>query len=1228
MPQRIFVSHSSCDREAAERIAAYLEGNGLECWIAPRDIPPGADWVEAIIDGIDAASGMLLVVSDSSNRSPQVRRELERAVSRGLELVSVILEQVEFSKWMQYYTSTHQRCDATVGGLQQYLPRILDSFRDTRGGVSADMSNLSSLLEEDIGRLASSIEFEEGRALKLESGERRRASVLSLNVTPPETAGLGSHPLAGRRIAETLGAMVRRVVEAFGGHLETFEDYRYRCVFGLERALEDDAHRAVSSAVRLFNGLGEMNRVLRGRGLVLDFTMGAATGVLEVAAGRGDSFEPTGEPLQEADLLASGAPRNELLVTPGLWRICRERWQFEEAECEVLEDCRRLADYSIVPVEGRVLQVRAPMVGRDSELARLDRLLDRQAAAGGSRNRRGGARHHVVGVRGEAGIGKSRLVHEFLQRSCSNEDDVEVLRGRTLSYAQPPNWIWTSLIRSRLGLSRSSALDYGELLRRLARIDDGEELMGSAPFLAELLGIDAGGEAEAPDRESLALEQRVAVRNLVAALAGGSRLVVVLDDLHRMDGASRKILEFLIGNCDLEVPLVFLLVYRPERDDGCEVEFDILPGYAHLEEMSLQPLGRRACGELLELLLEDIGTAGEVSPEARGLLLDSARGIPLFLEELVMDLVETGVLRQENGSWTLSAADADARIPHGLRNLLQSRLDRLPADWRNVIQSASVLGSEFPLGLYRCFARRVFGRDPETRILDELQDRGLISCEKSAFGGTYRFGSKLLCSSAYESILESNLRLLHRAAAESVEEYYPDDDERAPGMLMHHWERAGDTSRALRWGRQALKDAAGAYENETVLELSGKLEGWLQDEPEGPERTEALCRILLVRSNTEGLMGRGKVQERDLARALELVEDAELPEVEAKIKIAAGNYCVMAGRHDEAEGHFRRVKEIGDRLDLSHYRAHGLEGLADLASLRGKPGEALELRKRALETFEEIDDTGGRGNALVNTGVLLHKLGRLQEAGGYYSRAMDLSSMRGGRKLRAVVLVNMGILHSNLDRLDEAMECYRRAVEIFRTIGFTRGEAAAQVNLGIIHRERGRLEKALECFSQSLAIEREAGDRNSECISLINLGSVRFTQGDMEGALELYSRSLGISRETGNRRVEGVSLSSVASVYRETGRHRESMELLDEAREILEELGERKMLAESVANMGLLHCETGRLEEATACYREAADIIGDLGTGRHDSEVTVDLRKSLLAKGCPEGDLPLPEHWE
>ena len=121
----VFISHSSQDKEIADKVTAYLELHNQVCWIAPRDIPPGADWAESILDGIDTASGMILIVSAAINDSPHIRREVERAVSNKIPIYPIIIEKFQYAKWIQYYISAHQWIDASSGDLEIALNKIV-----------------------------------------------------------------------------------------------------------------------------------------------------------------------------------------------------------------------------------------------------------------------------------------------------------------------------------------------------------------------------------------------------------------------------------------------------------------------------------------------------------------------------------------------------------------------------------------------------------------------------------------------------------------------------------------------------------------------------------------------------------------------------------------------------------------------------------------------------------------------------------------------------------------------------------------------------------------------------------------------------------------------------------------------------------------------------------------------------------------------------------------------
>lgn len=1228
MHRDVFLSHSSSDREAAQRIRAFLESHGISCWIAPRDIPAGRDWVEAIIDGIEVCSSILLIVSAESNKSPQVRRELEMAVSRGLTLVSVLIEDVQLSKWMQYYISTRQWYDATGGDLSQHLFHLLEALSPGEAEVFADLSNISSLLEKDIGRLASAIEYGKVGAEILETGERRKATVLHLCVRRPFAEKSELPPEALATMQETTGNMVRRVVEAYGGTYEPLGRFDYRGIFGLRRALEDDGQRAVSSAVRLFNGFGELNRVIRKRGLALEFGMGAASGILRISEKKLGEFTVFGDPLEEAESLAENLSHNELVVSEDVFRSCRHRFAFERIESGPGPVCYRLDDYTMAPVDGRSLQVRSPLIGRDRELSVLANLLARQREGTG-RNRRGGAIHLVQGIRGDVGLGKSRLVHEFKKEYCEARDDIRVLEGHTLSFAQPPYWLWADLLQRLLEIDEENAPDYGRLMRRLEDLGADEDLLQSAPFLARALSIDCGDPSISQlDGKTVALETKVAFSALLETLAQSKKLVVILEDLQRIDGTCRDVLEFVIGNCDSSTPIVFLLVYRPEREDGEPAEFTIHPGYAMVKELVLSELDEASSKRLLKNLLSSLGGTDRISDRIVSFVMSCSRGNPLFLEEMVLDLVESEALGEDGGRWSFDRPLEEVFVPTTLTGLLQSRLDKLPAEWRRELQNMSVLGMEFSQALYGEFARMLHDGVPDQRLLEDLERKGFLTCSRGAFERKYGFGNKLIHDVAYNSILESNLKLLHAAAARALEKLHSEDAGRFAGILTRHWEKAGDIGKTIEWGTKALEAAVSSYQNRTALYLSDKLEEWIGSQPEDQRSTEKLVDVLLKKAKVQALLGKTGTAEKTLTRALDMARREGLSEQECLGRIIHANNVLLTGHPGQARENLKRALELSREIPNRRMESLALIGFGGLGLSESDLEDALKYYSRAEEISREMGDRENEGGCLVNQGIVHHTRGMLDRALENYRRAQEIFDQTHNRKSSASNLINMGILHFNQDRMEEARECYDQALGLMRRIGFRRGEGHALVNLGIIHRCEGEFDDSMDRFAQALQIHRETGNRSSEILALINLAELQLKMGEPEKALSSCTQALEASREIRSRRLEGHTLSELGETYRVLDRLDEAEKCLRDSLGILRELGDKKQVGAALRRMGLLRCEQGRFEQALECYGESVGIIEDLKAGIHDSEELLQLRQKLRQEGTPQDELRLPGNWK
>lgn len=879
---------------------AFLESQGKPCWIAPRDIPAGLDWAEAIIDGIDSSSGLVLVLSQHSNQSPQVRRELERAVSRGITIYPLVVENLQPSKWMQYYISAHQWHDATEVSLSKAMAKLLEAIQSDRtdSETEADFSHLSALLEDDLSKLSSMLEESDEEVVLLTPGERRKAAVLHITFSLRNEDKL---PFSvGKTISKTVRNLIEKYTRSYGAHLDNLSPSEHRGIFGLEKAVENDVSRALTCGIQLFNGFSELNSVLRKKDLSLEFGLGVSTGTLEVVKTSSESIDFQGDFLSKAKNLAESAS-NELIASSAVYKLSKDNFTWEEHG----EGSFRISDYSLSVPESRLLSVRSPFVGREEELSRLRSVLIQQKA-GTEKNRRGGAKHLVMGISGEAGIGKSRLVHEFLETHCTG-DDYLVLKGQTLSYAQPSYWLWTTLLRSLLKIEHGSGLSYEEFTKRLRDCTTDEELLNSAPFLSELLSIKSGDRRlEELDNKAIVLETRIAFRNLLKALSEEHKLIVVLEDLHWIDESSKAALEFVLGNCDSETAAVFFLLYRPERENGTSVEFEIHSNYAITDELSIQEVSDTASEELIEKLLSSIGNAAsplEPSDEVKAFLLGRSKGNPFYLEELVLDLVEKGILVEIDQQWQFDRQPEDIHVPDSLTGLLQARLDRLPESWREVLQNSSVLGMEFQLKLYSRMANKLLLGRPSADTFDGLEKKQMLLSATSAFEKKYLFRHILVHDTAYSSILPENLINLHRVTAEAVEEICEGEVSQVSGVLMHHWEKAGSNTKTLDWGLIALEEIGKNYRNEEVLILADKLEGLI--EVFRPEDDEKLFKILQFKEESLSILGRRDEQRLTIQRMMELAGRSGRHDWRAYSFLKHGTLSSQTGHSDDALSYYK-----------------------------------------------------------------------------------------------------------------------------------------------------------------------------------------------------------------------------------------------------------------------------------------------------------------------------------
>ena len=588
---------------------------------------------------------------------------------------------------------------------------------------------------------------------------------------------VGSTPLGERLDPESLREVITRyydraaeVLARHGGTVAKFIGDAVMAVYGIPRLHEDDALRAVRGAAELGDALAELNGELEAAwGVRLALRTGVNTGEVVVGDAVHGQEIVVGDAVNVAARLEQAAGPGEVLIGEQTWRLVRDAATVEPvAPLAMKGKSDPVGAFRLLGVRpdmlGHARHLEAAMVGRTVELGLLDTALGTAEAERSC---------HLVLVLGPAGMGKSRLVQEFL---ATVEGQGTVLRGRCVEYGEGLTyWPIAEVIRQAAMASGQAGLR--DLLK-------GEE---HAAFVVEGLAGMAGTDGQTASRE----EVPWAVRRLFEALARGRPLIVVVDDLHWADPALLDLLEH-VARFASDAPILIVGIARPELLDDRP---DWGARSTEVAVMMLEPLGEDECVRLIGNLLG----GADVSTETAGSIARAAGGNPLFIEELIAELIDRRLLVRSDHGWEATADLADVPIPAGVSALLAARLDRLDVEERAVLERASVVGQVFD-------RQAVVALSPEPERptvgprLAMLVRRQLLRAEEAggtadgdaatAGPGRFRFRHLLIRDVSYEALPKRRRAELHERLADWLGredgEVRPERDE----IAGHHFEQA------------------------------------------------------------------------------------------------------------------------------------------------------------------------------------------------------------------------------------------------------------------------------------------------------------------------------------------------------------------------------------------------------------------------------------------------------
>jgi class 3 adenylate cyclase/predicted ATPase len=1005
------------------------------------------------------------------------------------------------------------------------------------------------------------------RATTVTDGERKTITALFADLKGSTALIEGLDPEEARAIIDPALQLMMDAVHQYDGFVAQALGDGIFALFGAPLAHEDHSQRALYAALRMQDTMRRYGDTLRQKGYPpLLMRVGLNTGEVVLRSIRKDDLHADYVPVGHSTNLAA---RMEQLANPGsivvsayTHRLTDGYFAFKDLGPTQIKGVEEpLNIYEVLgagPLRTR-LQVSASrygltrFVGRQREMEQLNQALEQAKAGHGQ----------IVGTMGEPGLGKSRLFYEFKLLSLSG---CLVLEAYSVSHGKATAYLPViELLKSYFDIQaqddeRKRREKVGGKVLMLDR-----SLEDTLPYLFVLLGIE---EQPSPlqqmDPQIRRRRTFEGLKKLFLRESLNQPVVLIFEDLHWIDGETQGFLDVLSESV-ASAKILLLTNYRPEyRHEWGQKTY--------YTQLRLAPFGKAEAEEFLDILLGETRSPlprGERDRERvtdnnlstlRQLILDKTQGTPFFMEEIVQELRERGVL-SDVGATGRSPLPTDLHLPPTVQGILAARIDRLAPDEKALLQQLSVIGRQFPLSLIR----QVIAQ-PEAdlyRLLASLQHKEFLYEQPAFPESEYIFKHALTQEVAYGTVLQEQRKLLHERTGQALETIYAATLPEHYSDLAHHYRRSANTEKAITYlqlaGQQAVQRSANT---EAINHLTAALE-LLLTRPETPERAaqELILRLIV-------------------GPALMIVQGFAAPAV---------------------EHHYTRARALCAQLGDVSQRFPVLWGLWLFHMNQGELHLALALAEECLQLAEQTNEAELLLEAHLATGCICLWRGEFVRARGaleqsealYRPQHQSLAPLYGGLNPRVVSLVIMAQGLWVLGYPEQAWRWMREAQQLAQELGHPYSLALALCWSAMLQIECGDGRVAQEHADVGVVLASEHGFLNYAAWGTALRGGALIVQGQWrEGSAQIRQ---GLEAYPGDL-LRTAYLTWLAEGCGGTGQIDEGLATVAEALRLVEKNDERFYEVEVWRIKGTLTLQSqaeshkSKVGEAEECFLKAIEI--------------------------------------
>jgi class 3 adenylate cyclase len=999
-------------------------------------------------------------------------------------------------------------------------------------------------------------------------GERKLVTVLFADVANYTSIAEKLDPEEVHQTMDGCFKILMDEIHKYEGTINQFTGDGVMALFGAPVAHEDHAQRGCYAALSIQQAMGEYGeRIEEDRGVAFKMRIGLNSGPVIVGSIGDDlrmDYTAVGDTTNLASRMESMASPSSILVSGDSYRITRDFFEFEplgkvqvKGREEALEAYELLKASDVeTRIEAAAVKGLTRFVGRKNSMAALKQALELAESGAGQ----------VVGLVGEAGVGKSRLLLEVRRRLP--QDEFTYLEGRCLHFGGTMAYLSVlDILRSYLEIKEGDRefVIKKKMADKIAGLDEG--LLGCLPCFHELLSL------KVDDEEYLELEPRQkrertfeGIRDLLIRESQERTLLLAIEDLHWIDKTSEEFLDYLIDWL-ANAKILLILLYRPEYTHHWG-------GKSYYNRIGLTQLTPQSSAELVQAILE----GGEVVPELRELILDRAGGNPLFMEEFTHTLVENGSIEKTNHRYALSIKASDIQVPDTIQGIIAARMDRLEDNLKRTMQVASVIGRDFAFRILQTITGM---REELKSHLLNLQGLEFVY-EKSLFPELeYIFKHALTQEVAYNSLLLKRRKEIHERIGQAIEQIYAERLQEFYEMLAYHYAKSENLEKTYQYMKLSGEKSMRSYSTWEAFRFYREAINALNRMPETERNKREQIELCLLLSIPMLLLGYPE-------NSLQILQEGE------KHAKAAGDERSLSIFYSKL-GHYHAIK--GDPLLAIDYTENCFQQAGKYLKVVDVVPKILALLER---TQRERDFFGTRYNVYSGLcgylGLSYAMLGDFEQAKAFLDKglhfALDINKPYGLGWLELCygnLFLVMGDGRNVIEHYKKSIKYQEEAQTVFM-LGIAWG------GLGFGYDLSGDLETAKEYTEKGLRIHGDAGLPYYLSYLFLLRSLVHFDSGDLKTAQSYVKEALTLAQNKKERHIEGISEIWLGRMLgkTETSTPR-GEEHISRGIEILEELKLRPYQAQGYFFLGELEADIDQREKALEHLKKAEAEFKEMG---------------------------------